>query len=94
MSLGLQRSENAYAIGHERVDSSKGKGGILRGLRIRVEGGSCNRFLDSRIESKSAACGPRFPYLSFPDAYVLLGRAMSRYTIRLPRVESLREPIT
>lgn len=41
------------------------------------------------------ACGPRFPYLSFPDAYVLLGPAWcSLYTIRLPRVESLREPIT
>lgn len=42
----------------------------------------------------SAACGPRFPYLSFPDAYVLLGRSVARYTIRLARVESLREPIT
>lgn len=41
------------------------------------------------------ACGPRFPYLSFPDAYVLLGPAWcSLHTIRLPRVESLREPIT
>lgn len=25
---------------------------------------------------RGAACGPRFSYLSFPDAYVLLGRAM------------------
>lgn len=41
------------------------------------------------------ACGPRFPYLSFPDAYVLLGPAWcSLHAIRLPRVESLREPIT
>lgn len=44
--------------------------------------------------NRGAACGPRFPYLSFPDAYVLLGRAVARYTIRLARVESLREPIT
>lgn len=27
---------------------------------------------------RSAVCGPRFSYLSFPDAYVLLGRAMPR----------------
>jgi len=26
--------------------------------------------------AKRAACGPRFSYLSFPDAYVLLGRAV------------------
>lgn len=48
-------------------DVKKVKIMVAEDVRAR-EGGVEGRF--ARL-----ACGPRFPYLSFPDAYVLLGPA-------------------
>lgn len=50
---------------------------------------------EEKREKDGVACEPRFPYLSFPDAYVLLDRGRAAvHDNAMARVESLREPIT
>lgn len=62
-----------------RVETRRG-GGEKKRERERPETFSRRR-VSAGERKRGAACGPRFSYLSFPDAYVLLGRAVPRYTI-------------
>lgn len=72
-------------------------------FKIRLEGKKLKQRHERRETGKkkrekkdyiSVACGPRFPYLSFPNAYVLVERGRGYTNITSARVESLREPIT